>query len=187
MVKLSFQGWEVTNTGVVTHVLEHYLQLQRPTSDHLQVLFHYNTVGTEEAMYLMVHQVVVKVRAEHLFLSDILKRMTSISHQPHDSVAVVSLNSDPWLYKQKASQACTDTDFPAKWNHSVAGCNYKCVNGNARVCITTTLILNRVRNLWALVQGRWEVQVRVRVWLTVLECLLVVLSNEAHLLNLLFK
>lgn len=47
--------------------------------------------------------------------------------------------------------------------------------------------LKRVHNLWAPVQGRKGVQVRVRVRLTVLECELFVLSNEVHSLNLLFR
>lgn len=36
--KLNFQGSEVANTGVVTHVSERYLQQERPTSDHLHLL-----------------------------------------------------------------------------------------------------------------------------------------------------
>lgn len=49
VVKLSFQGWEVTDTGVVTHVSEHYLQLERPTSDHLHLLLH-NNVHLQEVL-----------------------------------------------------------------------------------------------------------------------------------------
>lgn len=37
VVKLSFQKWEVTDTGVVTSVSEHHLQLERPTLDHLHL------------------------------------------------------------------------------------------------------------------------------------------------------
>lgn len=36
--KLNFHGSKVTNTGVVTHVSERYLQQERPTSDHLHLL-----------------------------------------------------------------------------------------------------------------------------------------------------
>lgn len=37
VVKLSFKRWEFTDTVVVTRVSEDYLQLERPTSDHLHL------------------------------------------------------------------------------------------------------------------------------------------------------
>lgn len=55
VVKLSFQGRGVTDTGVVTHVSEQYLQLERPTSDHLQLLFHLNTVHLQEVLCFRIH------------------------------------------------------------------------------------------------------------------------------------
>lgn len=51
--KLNFHGSKVTNTGVVTHVSERYLQQERPTSDHLHLP--------------LLHRQQRQMRALHLF------------------------------------------------------------------------------------------------------------------------